>query len=161
MKQKVVLTLICILIVFTSSTCRTSSAKKPTATRHQTTAIEHQRYIKPNEDKDIIRISHVSPSTVASGVETEFKVEVYYNLYSKDTGKVYIGFNTKEADSFHLVDGKQVRKGSGKVYFKCTVIPKNWGYDAKFEVYVNLAEYPHSGKSFTPLVNYTKVINVH
>lgn len=108
---------------------------------------------------DTISIVDVAPKEVSSGVKTDFAVEVVYSLQSADAGRVYIGFNTEEANRFQMMGYKQVGKGNGRVKFKYSVVPKNWGEDGKFYVYVNLSKYPHPEK-WNPLISDQRKIHV-
>jgi len=101
----------------------------------------------PPIEEDFINIISVTPdSGLIDGVDTNFKVIVEYNLYSSNQGILLIGFNNGESiNSFGIVNnaGFLVNKGSGTHEFNVAVIPKDWGSQGDFLVYVNISEYPH------------------
>ena len=111
---------------------------------------------------DSIRIASVSPDAFSNYNDpVAFSVTINYTLQSADTGIVYLGFNTEQADVHSLVDDNAiVSKGSGTVTLNGTVTPAGWGTPQSpsgaalgsmeamsgktFSVYVNLSEYPHA-----------------
>ncbi|MFO7886371.1 MAG: PKD domain-containing protein [Desulfobacteraceae bacterium] len=52
---------------------------------------------------------------------------------------------------------KAVSQGTGTLVFNVETIPKDWGSQGQFSVYVNLSEYPHP-QSWTPLASDQKEI---
>jgi len=108
----------------------------------------------PPIEEDFINIISVTPdSGLVDGVDTDFRVVVEYNLYSYTQGVLKIGFNNQESiNSFRMVSNADflVNKGFGTHEFNVTVIPKDWGSQGNFKVYVNISEYPHPS-TWTPL----------
>jgi hypothetical protein len=97
--------------------------------------------------EDFINIISVnSDSRLVDGVDTDFTVVVEYNLFTYNQGILLIGFNNGESiNSFRIVNNADflVNKGPGTHEFNVTVIPKDWGSQGDFLVYVNISEYPH------------------
>ena len=108
----------------------------------------------PPIEEDFINIISVnSDSGLIDGVDTNFKVVVEYNLFTYNQGILLIGFNNGESiNSFGMVNNADflVNKGPGTHEFNVIVIPKDWGSQADFLVYVNISEYPHPS-TWTPL----------
>jgi len=115
----------------------------------------------PPIEEDFINIISVTPdSGLVDGVDTDFTVIVEYNLYSYTQGVLKIGFNNQESiNSFRMVSNADflVNKGFGTHEFNVTVIPKDWGSQGNFKVYVNISEYPHPS-TWTPLDGDTRVL---
>ena len=115
----------------------------------------------PPIEEDFINIVSVTPdSGLVDGVDTDFTIVVEYNLYSYTQGVLKIGFNNGESiNSFRIVTNADflVNKGSGEHEFNVTVIPKDWGSQGDFKVYVNISEYPHPS-TWTPLDGDTCVL---
>ena len=96
---------------------------------------------------DKITITKITPETVVAGeAETEFTVEVEYELESKKKGIIYLGFNTIDSESYSMIQGLPVKKGHEKVTLKVKVKPVDWGKGSSFKVQANLSEFPHSKK---------------
>jgi len=104
--------------------------------------------------EDFINIISVnSDSGLVDGVDTDFTVVVEYNLFTYNQGILLIGFNNGESiNSFRIINNADflVNKGSGTREFNVTVIPKDWGSQGDFLVFVNISEYPHPS-TWTPL----------
>ena len=110
--------------------------------------------ITPPIEEDFINIISVTPNSgLIDGVDTNFKVIVEYNLFTCNKGILLIGFNSGESiNSFGIVNNADflVNKGSETHEFNVTVIPKDWGSQGDFKVYVNISEYPLPS-TWTPL----------
>ena len=106
------------------------------------------------DEEDFIHIISVTPdSGLIDGVDTNFTVVVEYNLISRDTGLLMIGFNNgDEIGIYHMISNAShiVNKDSGKHTFNVNTLTKNWGTQGNFTVYVNISEYPHPNP-WTPL----------
>lgn len=118
---------------------------------------------EPGENGDAITIKSVTPeSGIIPGIVTDFDITVDYELASKDSGEVMVGFNTDEVGRFAMISYATalVVKGSGEHQFNVTTVPKDWGDAGDFKVYVNLSEHPH-GPSWTPLATDILVLNLN
>ncbi len=107
--------------------------------------------------KDSIKILTISPTSgFTDGQVVNFVVTVSYNLASKQTGTLMMGFNNggSVASSVIIADSKKViNSGSGKYTFNVSATAKNWGSQGDFTAYVNLSENPIPTPSWTPLAN--------
>lgn len=115
---------------------------------------------KPEENGDAISIKSVTPeSGIVPGIVTDFVITVDYELASKDSAEVMVGFNTDEVGRFVMISDATalVVKGSGEHQFNVTSV---WGDAGDFKVYVNLSEHPH-GPSWTPLAIDILVLNLN
>lgn len=106
------------------------------------------------DEEDFINIISVIPdSGLIDGVDTDFTVVVEYNLVSRETGLLMIGFNNgDEIGIYYMISNAShiVSKGSGKYTFNVNALTKNWGTQGDFLVYANISEYPHPS-TWTPL----------
>jgi hypothetical protein len=112
---------------------------------------------------DAISIKSVTPSSgVTPDIARDFTVIVEFELASVDSGAVMVGFNTNEAGRYAMVSDATtlVIKGSGEHQFNVTSIPREWGDDVDFKVYVNLSEHPR-GPSWSPLATDIRVITLN
>lgn len=110
---------------------------------------------------DSINIISVTPVTALAGQSTIFMIQTSYNLVSKTSGEINIGFNTSDATSYSLISSQKqiVSPGSGTVTFTVPVTPVNWGSSTPFFAYVNLSENPHPA-SWTPLASSSMPISL-
>ena len=99
-----------------------------------------------NNNGDNIKILSVSPTSgLTNGQQVDFTVKVSYNLVSKQTGTLMIGFNNgADFVSAYMISNanKIINSGSGQHTFNVTTTVKNWGSLGDFFVYVNLSENP-------------------
>ncbi len=122
------------------------------------------------EERDWVKIVALSPNHYENYTdEIEFTATVKYSLQTKETGIVYLGFNTDRADYYEVnvqeSDHIVVSKGQGTVTLSATVVPVNWNSGLSyaqqflnghtdvittFRVYANISEYPHA-ETWTPL----------
>ncbi len=109
---------------------------------------------------DTINITKISPLSATAGVETEFTVEVEYNLVSDTDGVLDIGFNTDAVDAFLVKEiyGKSVTQGSGTATFTVKVTPTDWAPEF-FQVQVYLSEDPKPS-SWVPYASDIGIIEV-
>ena len=85
---------------------------------------------EPGENGDAISIKSVTPeSGIIPGIVTDFDITVDYELASKDSGKVMVGFNTDEVGRFAMISDATalVVKGSGEHQFNVSTVPKDLG----------------------------------
>jgi hypothetical protein len=121
---------------------------------------QDEKVTGPEESGDSIRIISVTPeSGLTPNTVTEFVVSVEYELVSKDSGEVMIGFNTDEVGRYRMISEATVlvAKGSGDHQFNVSALARDWGTAGDFSVYVNLSEHPH-GVSWTPLATDIRVL---
>ncbi|MCJ7581928.1 MAG: hypothetical protein MUP98_15550 [Candidatus Aminicenantes bacterium] len=107
----------------------------------------------PEVLSDNITIKSVTPNSgLTPGIVTAFVVNIEYELASKDSGEVNVGFNTAEVGRYAMITGAKslIAKGSGVHQFNVSVVTQDWGGAGDFSVYVNLSENPHPA-SWTPL----------
>ena len=116
--------------------------------------------IESDETGDTISIKLVTPdSGLKADIETNFIVNVEYELVSTDSGVISIGFNTLEVGRYPILTAANtlVDIGSGEHQFNVTVVPIDWGAEGDFSVYVNLSEYPHT-EVWKPLATDIRVL---
>ena len=111
----------------------------------------------PIDTTNKIKILSVTPTSgLTDGQQVNFTVTVSYNLYSKKTGTLMIGFNNGQTvnAAVMLTDAdKIISSGIGQHAFNVLATVKNWGTQGDFYVYVNLSEDPIPNSSWTPFAN--------
>ena len=118
--------------------------------------------VPDKETGDTIIINSVTPdSGIKADIEASFVVAVEYQLVSADLGEINIGFNSAEVGRYHILKAATVLvdKGSGEHQFNVTVVPKDWGSDGDFSVYVNLSEQAHESV-WTPIATDIRVLTL-
>ena len=98
----------------------------------------------PPIEEDFINIISVHPeSGLQDGVDTNFTVEVEYNLFTRNGGEVTIGFNNIDAvNKYFMEEPIFINKGFGTHEFNVTVKPKDWRSEGDFKVIAILDEIP-------------------
>lgn len=89
---------------------------------------------------DGIRIVEVLPTRVTVDEEQEIFVRVRYELKSRDTALLQIGFNARDARSFGVYAKETVAKGEGETVMSARVTPRDWGKFVFFQVSATLAD---------------------
>jgi len=116
-------------------------------------AINTTTYAQNERDRiKVINVTHQGELT--NGEETLFHIVVKYQLVSKDSATLMIGFNNNERVSqMKMIDQefKTVRKGEGEAIFNITTAVKDWGNEGDFQLHVNLSESPLPKGKFQPL----------
>lgn len=108
-----------------------------------------------------IRILSVTPNSgLVGGVETDFVVEVEYELSNTSQGELCVGFNTPGIDIYGIYSSEDfiISEGSGQhTFYADNVTPKDWGAAGDFKAFVIISEYPH-GTGWIPLDSDTMVL---
>jgi len=102
----------------------------------------------PPIEEDFINIISVYPeSGLQDGVDTNFRVEVEYNLFTLNTGIIYLSlFPHINSETGLIVEVVDINKSNGIYEFDFTIKPKYWGRDLSLCVYINDIEH-----TFPPL----------
>ena len=106
-------------------------------------------------ERDRIKVMDVTyDGELTNGEETLFHIVVKYQLVSKDSSTLMIGFNNNErVTQMKMIDQEfiTVSKGEGEVIFNITTAVKDWGNEGDFLLHVNLSESPLPKGKFQPL----------
>lgn len=86
-----------------------------------------------------------------AGEETDFLVSVAYRCPEGEDCILMIGANTKEPNSFAMMDEDYQVTGSGGYQFHVSVTPVQWE-ESYFGIYVNLSEADHA-ETWTPFAS--------
>ncbi|MFT6265923.1 MAG: hypothetical protein ACJAWS_002076 [Oleiphilaceae bacterium] len=89
-----------------------------------------------------ITIQSISPTSAEEGVNTEFTIEVDYQLVDFEQGEINIGFNIDELFRFSTTHTEMISKGSGSLIIKTSATPFDHEPDGSFAVYANIIESP-------------------
>jgi len=122
------------------------------------TVIEEEIVELQRDTIDRIEILEVSPTAgLVDGDIMNFNVTVEYNLASRPSGILIIGFNTHNPLEMRIVNeaNRLVSLGNGQHTFDVNIQVVDWESEADFIVYVNLSEFPLTPGRFTPLSNDT------
>ena len=93
-----------------------------------------------NDDVDSVIIKTVTPNaSLIDGVDQQFIITVDYKLLTLEQGRLDIGFNTDQLNSYRVFNKEIVSKGNGTRTFNLSVRLKNWFPDGEFQVRAYLA----------------------
>lgn len=109
---------------------------------------------------NFVEITSLTPANAEAGTPSLFTINFVYQLATKSTGIIEIGFNTTAADTPELETvSLPVNQGSGSGSLQATVSPILYPAPDHFEVSTYLSETAHLDE-WTPLGSDTKIIDV-
>ncbi len=112
------------------------------------------------EERMMLEIRDLTPTTVVADEPVTFTFDVAYNLVGYVDGVINIGFNTWNAYSYAFLSTKAiVSEGKGVEHFSVTITPVKWEEPMAFKLMVSLSENPHPS-SWEPLLTATQEIEV-
>ena len=124
------------------------------------TSSTETRVLSAQEERNIVRISNLTPTEAIAGEAVTVTFDVDYNLMGVSQGVINIGFNNNNVNSYTFVsERKVVNEGYGTVSFQLTTTAVKWDEPNAFKLSVSLSEYPHPS-SWSPLATDAKTIEV-
>ncbi len=125
-----------------------------------TTAEPRTEVLADEEERMMLEIRNLTPTTVTADEPVTFTFDVAYNLVGHAEGVINIGFNSWNAYSYAFLSTKAiVSEGKGVERFTVTVTPVKWEAPLAFKLNVSLSENPHPS-SWQPLLTATQEIEV-
>jgi hypothetical protein len=115
----------------------------------------------PSEPEDTIAFRSVTWTGQLRGGDTvEFRAVLDWDLRSKDSGEIDLGFNDLEqASLYRLVDSSTfvVARGAGSREIALRTVVKDWGAASDYRIHAILSEHPH-GLAWSPLAETQRVL---
>lgn len=125
-----------------------------------TTVAPRTEVLADEEERMMLEIRNLTPTTVIADEPVTFTFDVAYNLVGHAEGVINIGFNSWNAYSYAFLSTKAiVSEGKGVERFTVTVTPVKWEAPLAFKLNVSLSENPHPS-SWQPLLTATREIEV-
>lgn len=115
----------------------------------------------PSEPEDSIAFRSVAWTGELRGGDTvEFRAVVDWDLRSRDSGEIDLGFNDMDqASKYRLVDSTNfvVARGAGTREVAVRTVVKDWGSAADYRIHAILSAHPH-GMAWSPLAETERVL---